>query len=193
MKLREVDKSKIYIGYLIGYKNNKPIYGNPIATKAQIGLNAKGRMVQNAYGNSQQYDLRLQFEIDDINKYINENTVFWINIYPKEGNANYKVLKINNWQNGILDVYCTHIEESHDSFYVFDFQYGIYEVQGIIDYDNMKLLVPHSNLYFGTIDSCLWLEEPVDENDLEHLYQIYDFDQDDRYKIYYLKKYESNK
>lgn len=191
MKIREIEKQSIYISYLIGYnENNEPIYTQPQKTKAQISQNIKGEVVTSANGVSDSYDLKLVFEYNSINKYINEHTRFWINISVNYQNYNYIVLKLGQWYDGIINVYLKSIELDWDSIWSYSKEYGFYEVQCFIDEENLTLKVPENSYFNEIVNDKIWVEKPNDEYETTGLYFIINKIKYKNYYIYILKSGE---
>lgn len=187
MKLRHIEKQLIHISQLIGYdENNEPIYTPPIMTKAQISQNIKGEVVTSPNGVSEVYDLRLTVEFNDINKYINEHTRFWIYTSATEQDYNYVVLKRGQWYNGVNNIFVKSVEQNWSSIWTYSKAYGFYEVQAFLDEDNLLLKIPQDSYFNVDINKKIWREKPENENQKEGLYLIDDQFVQGTYNVYKL-------
>ena len=176
MILREIDKSTIYIAHLVGYNEyGEPIYTKPIQTKAQVSENTKGEIVISNNGVSEQYNLKLAFEYNKINKFIDEHTIFWINTSAIDKEHNYIPVKINKWENNIAIVYVNYLERNWDSVWCYSEIYGFYEIQCFIDEENLNLILPENSFFNNTIMDRVWLEKPNSVDDTNGLYFVNDY------------------
>ena len=189
MVLREIDKSTIYIAHLIGYdSNNKPIYTKPIETKAQISQNIKGEITNSKNGVSENYDLKLTIELNNINRYINEQTVFWVNTSAVDKDFNFIPIKISEWYRNLKTIHLKSVQINWDSVWCYSKQYGFYEIQCYLDEQNLCLRLPKDSFYNNSITDKIWKYLPNDENETEGLFYVNEYYELQDEIIYILSK-----
>lgn len=191
MILREIDKSTVYVAHLIGYNDDgEPIYTKPIETKAQISQNTKGEIVYSDNGVGDSYDLKLTFEYNNINMYIDETAIFWVNTSATDKEHNYIPLKISVWDKGLKVVHLKRVQTNWDSLWCYSKFHGFYEIQCFFDENNLNIRLPKNSFFNNTITEKIWLEKPDSVDDTTHMYIVNEYYELQDEIIYVLTKGE---
>lgn len=191
MILREIDKSTIYIAHLIGYdENGEPIYTKPIQTEAQISQNTKGQIVSDKNGISDLYDLKLTIEYNNINIYIDETTIFWVNTTAVDKEHNYIPMKISIWDKGLKVIHLKAVNINWDSIWCYSKFHGFYEIQCFFDELNSNLRLPKNSFFNKTITEKVWKEKPESIDDTNDMYYVEEYYEMQDEIIYVLRKGE---
>lgn len=188
MKLREIDKQPIFVANLKGFSlDNEPIYTEVKLTYGQVN-DTGGRVSYNEYGVLESYKLKVLLEYNDINKYTNEFTRFWINhkVNLNEDNYNYVVSRMSDWKNGIMELYLKPAENDYDKLYIYEESLGIYTFQ--CNYDKEKYLIKLKDSDSVIIDkkTKVWFKEPTDITSTKYLLQLSKIIRKDNYIYYYM-------
>lgn len=186
MRLRNADKEKIYISHIIGYKNNKAIYSNPMMVSAQVN-EVSGNSLYEQFGFNNDYRLKVLLEYNDITKYVNEQTRFWIKTKPDGNNYNYVIARKGTWVNNIIQLFLKDSPQSWDIVYTYDSENGIYEIQCFYDEEKKVIKIPTDSYFNVSVNTKIWVERPNDENDTNGLLTLKDKKVEKDYTTYYFK------
>lgn len=158
---------KIYIANALGVdEKGKMGYDTPITIDAQVG-DKLSYVLRDVYGTILDYDRKIVVPFGGNVKFINEQSVLWIDTVPnaERSNMDYKIERCGDVVNGNLTLYCKSLIGNIGILY-YEYKNKIYETKIDFNLDLMSAIIPLNKYLPITTESNIWLNRPENVDDL---------------------------
>lgn len=162
----------IYISFPIGANLKGELeYCEPIKINAQKN-GVTSVVSRETFGIVPQYDRLISVPYGNKSKYINEQTLLWVDTTPNENysNMDYKIERKGDIVNGEFILFCNSTTENTKSIYYENRNGKIYQVK--LNLQNMVAIVPSDKWLPITRETKIWLTQPKDNTTTTNLVKV---------------------
>lgn len=161
-------KQPIYVSFVMGVENDKTVYTEPIKIYVQKN-DVKSLVTRDDVGIIPDYDRLILVPYGDMSKYINEETLLWVDVEPNGQNMDYQIKRVGDIIDGNFTLFCNSLTKNTVPLY---YNIGDRIIKTKVDMKDLVAIVPFNQYLPIDKESKLWLVRPEDISSTDGLIRL---------------------